>query len=285
MNETRYLPRTVLNNPGGWIQRRVDQYRPTVVPMITDPLRLALGTFTAFKVEAPATVDRPVAHRAMLLAPVVAVPLAAIAGFIVLVGEWLGLYPLATAVLAVAAVALGSRGLHWDGLADTADGLSSSYDRKKALDVMKRGDIGPMGVVTLVLVIVGQVGALAGAIAAGHGVFAALVGVIVGRLVLVGCCAEGIPAARAGGLGATVAGTVPQWQAVLAIGAVGVLAAFLGLTADLALWRGLAAVIVAAGAVALLVARCVQRLGGITGDVLGAAVEIATLGALITLAG
>lgn len=285
MNETRYLPRTVLNDPGGWIQRRVDQYRPTVVPMITDPLRLALGTFTAFKVEAPTTVDRQVAQRAMLLAPVVAVPLAAIAGVIVLVGGWLGLYPLVTAVLAVASVALGSRGLHWDGLADTADGLSSSYDRKKALDVMKRGDIGPMGVVTLVLVIVGQIGALAGAIAAGHGVFAALAGVIVGRLVLVGCCAEGIPAARPGGLGATVAGTVPQWQAGLALGAGVILAALLGLTADLALWRGAAVVVVAAGAVALLVVRCVQRLGGITGDVLGAAVEIATLGALITLAG
>jgi adenosylcobinamide-GDP ribazoletransferase len=241
---------------------------------------MAVGTLTALPVPAPHVIDRRVAGGAMVLAPLAAVPLAALAGLIVLGGNAVGLFPVATAGLAIGAVALGSRGLHLDGLADTADGLGASYDRARALDVMRKGDSGPGGVATLVLVLIVQCGALAGAIVAGHGVVATVVGVVAGRCVLSFCCARGVPPARPSGLGATVAGSVPV---VVAAGVFVLAAAVAGLAPALPWWRGVLAVVVGYVAAGLLLARCVRRLGGITGDVLGACVEVATAAALVAL--
>ena len=56
-------------------------------------------------------------------------------------------------LLVVTVLALGSRAMHLDGLADTVDGLGSGWDRKRALQVMRLGDIGAMGAVALVIVI------------------------------------------------------------------------------------------------------------------------------------
>lgn len=251
--------------------------------MIRDALRLAVGTLTAVPVPPPRQVDSDVARKAMLLAPFAALPLAALACAVVLAGDVARLPPLLTAVLAVGSLALGTRGMHLDGLADTADGLGASYDRVRALDVMRTGDVGPMGAATLVLVLLGQIAALAGAIAAGHGVFAAAVGVLAGRLVLGVCCLRMVPAARPGGLGAAVAGSTPMWQVGLALTIGAALAALGGVVAGLAPWRGVLAVLLALIASGALLWRCVRRLGGITGDVLGACVEAATLGALLTL--
>lgn len=260
---------------------------------VTDPVWLSVGTLTALKVPAPTVVDDRVAGRAMLLAPLAVLPLAVAATAVVTVGELASLPALLTAVLTVAAVALGSRGLHLDGLADTADGLSRagrsgalgvSYDRARALEIMRQGDVGPMGVATLVLVLIAQVAALATTVVAGHGVFAAAAMVMISRLTLAGCCAQGVPAARKDGLGGTVAGTVAPWQAAVVF-IVGFVAVSLGaLASALDWWRGALAAavgIVFAGAV---LARCVQRLGGITGDVLGACIEAAALGVVVALA-
>lgn len=265
-----------------------------VVPSrVTDPVWLSVGTLTALTVPAPGIVDARVAGRAMLLAPVAVLPLALAAAGVVAGADALGLPALLAAVLAVGVVALGTRGLHLDGLADTADGLSragrggalgASYDRARALEVMRKGDVGPMGVATLVLVLLGQVAALAAAVAAGHGIFAVVAMVLLSRLVLAGCCAHGVPAARKEGLGGTVAGTVAQWQAAVALAAGVALTAVGALAADLDWWRGALAAVVGIAFAAVLVARCVQRLGGVTGDVLGASVEAAALGVLLALA-
>jgi adenosylcobinamide-GDP ribazoletransferase len=241
---------------------------------------MAVGTLTALPVPAPRVIDKRVAGGAMLLAPLAAVPLAVLAGLIVWGGTAIGLYPVATAGLAIGAVALGSRGLHLDGLADTADGLGASYDRERALDVMRRGDSGPGGVATLVLVLLVQCGALAGAISLGHGIVTAAVGILVGRCVLSMSCARGVPSARPSGLGATVAGSVAIPLAALVF----VLAAVLAcLAPGLPWWRGLLAVAVGYLAAGVLLVRCVRRLGGITGDVLGGCVEVGVAAALVAL--
>ena len=54
-----------------------------------------------------------------------------------------------------------TRGLHLDGLADTADGLGSGKPAEDALRIMKQSDIGPFGVITLVFALLAQVAALA----------------------------------------------------------------------------------------------------------------------------
>ncbi|GAA4553874.1 adenosylcobinamide-GDP ribazoletransferase [Amycolatopsis samaneae] len=246
-----------------------------------DAARLAVGTLTTVPVPPPRVIDRRVAGGAMVLAPVAAVPPALAAGLIVAAGDALGLPAFAVAALALGAVALGTRGLHLDGLADTADGLGASYDREKALDVMRRGDSGPTGVATLVLVLLVQAGALSGAITHGHGVPAVVLAVLCGRCVLSLCCAKGVPSARPEGLGATVAGSVPVVAAVLVF----VLAAGLAATAPgLPWWRGPLAVALGYVVAALLLAQCIRRLGGITGDVLGGCVEVAVAAALLTTA-
>lgn len=244
--------------------------------MIADALKMAVGTLTTVRVPAPGRIDRRVAGGAMVLAPLAVLPLAAVASVIVFLGELIGLPAVASAALALGAVALGSRGLHLDGLADTADGLGASYDRARALEVMRRGDSGPTGIATLVLTLLVQTGALAGAIAAGHGIAAVAVAVVAGRGVLSLCCARGVPSARPEGLGATVAGSVPVWAAAVVF-------VVLAGTAALVLpwWQGLAAVALGYLAAAALLARCVQRLGGITGDVLGGCVEVAVAGVLL----
>ncbi len=241
---------------------------------------MAVGTLTTVPVPAPRVIDRRVAGAAMALAPLAALPLAAAAALITAGGTALGLPAFATAALALGAVALGSRGLHLDGLADTADGLGASYDRAKALDVMRRGDSGPTGVATLVFVLLVQVGALSGAIGAGHGIAAIVIGVLVGRCTLSLACARGVPSARPEGLGATVAGSVSRPAAVL-IGLIA--AAATAFTPGLAWWRGPIAVLVAYVVTAALLFRCTKRLGGITGDVLGAGVEVAVAGSLLAL--
>ncbi|GAB2975447.1 adenosylcobinamide-GDP ribazoletransferase [Amycolatopsis acidiphila] len=241
-----------------------------------DALRMAFGTLTALPVPPPGRIDRRVAGGAMLLAPLAAVPLAAVAGLVVYGGKALGLPALAVAAVALGAVALGSRGLHLDGLADTADGLGASYDRGRALEIMRRGDSGPTGVATLVLVLIVQCGALAGG-----GVATAVIGVLTGRCVLSLCCARGVPSARPEGLGATVAGSVPIPLAALVF----VLAAAASAAAPgMAWWRGPVAVAAGYAVAGLLLRRCTRRLGGITGDVLGACVEAATAAALLASA-
>jgi adenosylcobinamide-GDP ribazoletransferase len=241
-----------------------------------DAARMAVGTLTTVPVPAPRTIDRRVAGSAMLLAPLAAIPLAAAAGVIVWAGSAVGLPTLATAALALGAVALGSRGLHLDGLADTADGLGASYDRAKALDVMRRGDSGPTGVATLVLVLLVQAGALTGV---PNGIVAAAA-ILAGRCTLSMACARGVPPARPEGLGATVAGSVPRTAAI----AVGVAAAGLAtLLPGLPWWRGPLAVALAYATAAVLLWRCTRRLGGVTGDTLGAGVEAGVAATLLAL--
>jgi len=258
-----------------------------------DGWRLAVGTLTTIPVRPPSVVDRAVAGRAMLLAPLAALPLALIPLLAHTAIRWLGMPPLLAAALTVAGLALANRGLHVDGLADTADGLAASYDRDRALEVMRRGDVGPAGVATVVLVLLIQVVALADLLQLpswDRPLLAALA-VAASRHTLAWVCGRAFPAARPEGLGAAVAGSVPSGAAAaagLALAAVGAVAISVLAPTDTP-WSSvgwyaapvtIAVAVVAALAVAL---RARSRLGGVTGDVLGAGVEI-SLAAALTVA-
>ena len=72
--------------------------------------------------------------------------------------------PLAPAVAAVfctIATVLMTGGFHEDGLADVADGLGGSYDRERALDIMKDSRIGAFGARALVLALLAKLSLLA----------------------------------------------------------------------------------------------------------------------------
>ncbi|MBA2952910.1 adenosylcobinamide-GDP ribazoletransferase [Nocardioides sp. MAH-18] len=223
-----------------------------------DAWRLAVGTLTAVPVAAPRQVDRTTARNALLLAPLAVLPLGIIVAAVLILGRTADLPPLATGFLAVGGLALGSRGLHWDGLSDTVDGLTASYDRERALAVMKTGTSGPAGVLATVVV--------AGVQAAAFGALTDEV-VIAGTLVClsrcalwIACCTR-VPAARPDGLGVGFTATVPVLVAAPAV-------LLLGVTGGLV--------------VLALVAHAVRRLGGVTGDVMGAAVELALATMLVS---
>ena len=260
-------------------------------------LRLAFSTLSILRlrVDPAEAVDRRNAGTAMACAPLVGLTLgaaAALAGWAAL--RYTGSATLA-AVAAVAVLAALTRGLHLDGLADTADGLGSAKRSEAALAVMKRSDIGPFGVVTVVLVLAAQITALA--VAYGHdhghgagagfgrGAVAVITAAVAGRLAITLACTAGFPPARPDGLGAWVARSVSVSTAMIATAlsmavCVGLGTAVGNRTAVLA---GVAipfSLLVAA----LLLHRCIRRFGGITGDVLGALVETATAAALLVLA-
>jgi adenosylcobinamide-GDP ribazoletransferase len=263
---------------------------------LPDPLRLAFGTLTAVRVPAPNSLAAPVPGRAMALAPLAGLVPGVGAAVVGWIGLRLGLSTSVIGVLVVGMFALTTRGLHLDGLADTADGLAASYDRERALEVMRRGDTGPTGLAAVVLVLLLQVAALSQVLAAASvreagrdaGPVRAMVIVIViavvARLAIPLACRHGIPSARPEGLGATVAGAVSRPALVICAGATALAAALGGWGAGFAAWGGALAVLVVILATAVLVRRAVRRFGGITGDVLGAAVEIATAAALLTFA-
>jgi adenosylcobinamide-GDP ribazoletransferase len=257
-------------------------------PGRTDPgvragLRLAVSLLTVVPVRT-GRVDRATARWAMTLAPVAGLLVGVVAAVVLVVAGRLGFGSPLAAALAVAATALLTRGLHLDGLADLADGLGSGRPAAEALAVMKKSDIGPFGVVTLVLTLVVQVAAISEAPVAG-----VVVAAMTGRLAVTWACRTRVPAARPEGLGALVAGTVPPFDAVAATvvtAAVAALAALTGPGGGGAYDAVLAAAAVLAGlaASAALLRHAVRRLGGVTGDVLGALVETGVTVALLVMA-
>ncbi len=185
-----------------------------------------------------------------------------------LLAPWLP--PAALAPLLLAALALATNAFHLDGVADTADGLGGGVSRDDALRIMRDSRIGAFGAVALALVLLVQAGALA-SIPRERAVGALVAAPTLGRLASVALIHALRYARPEGGLGAPYAAHARRVHLVPA-GATGLAVALLALGAA----RGLAA-LAAAGLAALAVGRLGwRRLGGITGDLLGCATEVAT---------
>jgi len=185
--------------------------------------------------------------------------------------------PLVAAVLVVALWAGLTGGLHLDGLADTLDGLGGGFSREEALSIMRDSGIGAYGVVGLVLVLVLKLSGLA-SLPADLQWRAVLVAPALGRLgplLLARLC----PPARPEGAGHAFALSVGA-SALIAGGGVATVAA-VGCWGP---WGALLLALAAAEAAAFA-AYLRHRLGGLTGDCLGALVEASEAGTLTVLAG
>lgn len=183
----------------------------------------------------------------------------------------LGLAPLAAALVGLTGLALLTGGLHHDGLADFADGMGGGRDRAHVLEIMRDSRIGSYGVIALILAL----GLQAAALAETAPQLAALILIAVASRLAMTAGLILLPPARTDGLGQSA--TAP-WPALLP-GAL--------LTALLILTTGPQSLLILL-AMALATTWCAhrahRRIGGQTGDVLGAMQMTSETAGLLTLA-
>jgi len=181
------------------------------------------------------------------------------------------------AAISIGVLAAASGALHLDGLADTADGFLSARPREQILRIMKDSHIGTMGVLALIFVIVLKIACLA-AMPANTRLAALFLAPLTGRGAILAMLAW-LPYARPeGGLARDFFGSVSRRRLLLTGAGLAIAAIFV------ARLHGLTAVLAAVLAVTLLCRICQRRIGGGTGDTLGAACELAETMVLLVMA-
>jgi adenosylcobinamide-GDP ribazoletransferase len=243
-----------------------------------DPLRqLWLAAVLLTRVPLPHLPQTAFAHgaRAVWAYPVVgfAVGLAGAA-----VGQSalaVGLPVFAAAMLGLAAMMLLTGAMHEDGLADVFDGFWGGYTPARRLEIMRDSQIGTYGVLALGGVSLLRVSAMGAVLSEGSWIVLPMAAAA-SRAVMPVLMAA-LPLARKDGLSHSVGKPV---RAVVAIGAVGAAAAAVGMLGAVG-----AAALVAVTAVAACVALLARaKIGGQTGDVLGAAQQLSEVAFLLTCA-
>ena len=182
--------------------------------------------------------------------------------------------PLPAAVLVVVVDLAVTGMLHVDGLADSADGLLPHADRDRRLAIMRAPDVGAFGVAIVGIALIALVAALASQPVS----VLLVIGLWMAGRSLVAAVPALVPYAREQGIATPLLDGAPRWPLVC----VPIAAAIAALETGA---RGATAVVVgvAAGIGVLALAR--RRLGGFTGDVLGATIVVVeTIGLLVAAA-
>jgi adenosylcobinamide-GDP ribazoletransferase len=207
--------------------------------------------------------------------PVVGLILGAIAGLTGWLALWLGLPPSIAALLVLTAQVFASGGLHEDGLADTADGLWGGWTRERRLEIMRDSRIGSYGVIALILGYAARWSALSLLLEGGAYGAALIAAAAMSRGVLPGVMALVTPA-RADGLSRSTGR-----PSVATAGVAAALALLIGVITlgGGVIWAALLALAVTIGLARIAVA----RIGGQTGDILGATQQVVEIAVLISL--
>lgn len=207
--------------------------------------------------------------------PIVGLIIGAGQAMVAQVALWFGLPPMVAAFLALTAGVMLTGGLHEDGLADTADGLWGGHDRATRLEIMRDSRIGSYGVLALILAFGLQAMALGTIITDGALWGPLMASGAVSRAAIVPLMAY-MKHARSDGVGRG-AGRPTGRATALALAIA--FAAALVLTG----WSTLAIALACAVITALLARTAQTRIGGMTGDILGATQMLAQIAALISL--
>ncbi len=235
--------------------------------------KLALQFLTRLPVGTPPWPPEGLAASAPMF-PLVGAMIGAAGALVFASGTWLGLPPMLAALLAIAAQILLTGGLHEDGLADVADGFGGGRTRADTLRIMRDPRIGSFGALALVLAVLARIGALAGLAEPALAAAVLIAGGAASRAPLPVLMVM-LPPARDEGLAAG-AGRPHPLRAAAGV-AVAVLMALALLSPPMA-----ASGVVAAACVALLLVPLARhQIGGHTGDVLGAAQQLAEVGFML----
>jgi adenosylcobinamide-GDP ribazoletransferase len=250
-----------------------------------DDLRTALTFLTRFPLSQflPESDRAPDLARATRAMPLAGAAIGLCGGAIYWLSTSLGLTPAISGLLAVGATILATGALHEDGLADSADGLFAGAEPARRLEIMRDSRSGAYGVLALVLSVGLRATALA-AIAVQGAAQGAGPGAAVAALIAAHAVARALPPAvmawaplaRDDGLaaGAGPAKSEYAWTA-LGIGAAFAVV-FLGLGAGLV-------ALLAAGLIGFAGFRLARaRIGGYTGDILGAIEQLGEIAVLLT---
>jgi adenosylcobinamide-GDP ribazoletransferase len=207
--------------------------------------------------------------------PIAGAAVGAIGGAVYWIAHSLSCPPALAATCALVALILATGALHEDGLADCADGLAGDT-KDRSLSIMRDHEIGTYGVIALMLSLAMRATAIA-IIAEPRAVMAALIAADAASRLSAVLIMAALPPARSDGMSASV-GSPTAGLAAIALGVTFVIAWLLlpfGVALLLILSAGVSAIVL--GRVAL------TRLGGQTGDVLGASSQICECLALIVL--
>lgn len=240
---------------------------------LPEDIRTACMLLTRLPMTAGATSERM--KQAAWAFPLAGLLLALLAGLIGGLGQWSGLPASLTALLVLATVTIISGAMHEDGLADTADGFWGGWDRPRRLEIMKDSHIGTYGVIALLLSFGARWAALVVIIGQGNWLWPVIAVACLSRAAMP-VVMHSLPNARTSGL-SHHAGRPDRNTVLLGIVIAVTLAVFTtGLLAfKLVILCGLATVAMAA------LAR--HKIGGQTGDVLGATQQICEITLLAAL--
>jgi adenosylcobinamide-GDP ribazoletransferase len=238
-------------------------------------LAAAFALLTRLPVHRLALPRITVPSEAVWAYPVVGAAVGAIGGAVYWFTHWLSCPPALAALCALAAMIIATGALHEDGLADFADGLAGDT-KERSLSIMRDHQIGTYGVIALMLSLAIRATAIA-LIAEPRAVMAALIAAGAASRLSAVLIMAALPPTRRDGMSASI-GSPSAGLAATAL-AVTLVIAWLLLPFGVALLLIVSAIVsaVVIGRVALI------RLGGQTGDVLGASSQICECLALILL--
>lgn len=232
-------------------------------------LQLAFSFLTRFPVGRRVEYGENDYRNSYLFFPVVGLVIGILLALSAAALAFIGVREAAIAFVLLAVLVAVTGGLHIDGLADTADGFFARKDGEETLRIMKESCTGTFGVAAVVLVLVGKFAALWAILSTG------VVSSIIPALVLsrwaMAVASYGSAYPREEGTGKAFVGTLTLQSYLISTAvAVAIAVLFAG--------KGALVLIAIAAAIALVVkAVSYRKIGGVTGDVLGAVNEICEL--------
>lgn len=245
--------------------------RARVAPALRD-LRAGLALLSRLPSPPPAEFPIPPAVWAWPVAGLILGVIATAAGWL---AQALGAPPGLAAATLLATLTLTTGAMHEDGLADTADGLWGGWDKARRLEIMKDSRTGSYGVMALLLVTLGRWSAATTLIDGGN--WGALIAAAVISRAPMALMMALMPNARGAGLSQSIG--QPSRAAAVRAGLVALLIALLCAGAavfPMSFTAGLAALVLWRVAMA--------KIGGQTGDILGASQQMTDLAALAAAA-